>query len=76
VLQLLVLKARDPNLVLDGRRVEHALAEHLRRRHLPARLLVHKRHLAAEFPNDRDAYTRAKGGFVQDVLQRAAPASG
>jgi len=35
-----------------------------------------KRELAAGFAKDRDGYTRAKDGFVQEVLRKAAPVSG
>ena len=35
-----------------------------------------KRVLAAKFATDRDGYTRAKEGFVQEVLRKAAAATG
>jgi GrpB-like predicted nucleotidyltransferase (UPF0157 family) len=35
-----------------------------------------KRELSAKFATDREGYTRAKDGFVQEVLRNAAPAAG
>ena len=43
MLELLVLESRDPDLVLDRRRVQDALPEHFCGGDLPAGLLVHQR---------------------------------
>ena len=35
-----------------------------------------KRQLAAEFPNDREAYTNGKGAFIREITARAAEKNG
>ena len=51
-----------------------ALRDHLRDHPDDARgYALLKRKLAAEFGSDREAYTRAKGPFIEDILRRTMP---